>query len=249
MLIATIGSCLSRNITDCLIGTRVLNSVYHGRSDRLVDILSTGGAKLRPLDELCELMAVGRTETGEFSPPNLLRNQSAEGFGRHRLPDGIPFHRALVEERFDLILVDNFMDLGARLYRLPSGERYFCRYSRSQVPAGFRLGRRLTPQESAANFREVVTLLHAAQPSAHIVFVHFPVNNYPPGRKAEWARQLDEVLDLPSYADVIALRDARPRHGGSEPQHFHFIEYARYAAQVLALHGRRRVARLFGRGA
>ncbi|WP_380704852.1 hypothetical protein [Shinella pollutisoli] len=245
MLIATIGSCLSRNITDCLIGSRVLNSVYHNRSDRLVDILSTGGTKLKPLDELCERMAVGRTETGEFSPPNLLRNQSAEGFGRHRLPDGIPFHRSLVEKRFDLILIDNFMDLGARLYRLPGGERYFCRYTRSQVPAGFRLGRRLTPQESASNFREVVTLLRAAQPSAHIVFIHFPINNYPAGRKAEWARQLDEVLDLSPYADVLALKEARPRYPDGEPQHFHFTEYMRYAARILALHGRHRFPRLF----
>lgn len=247
MLIATIGSCLSRNITERLIGRRVLNSVYHCRSDRLVDILSTGGAHLRPLDELCERMAVGRAEAGEFSRSNLLRNQSAEGFGRHKLPDGMPLHQSLVQERFDLILIDSFMDVGARLYRLPGGERYFCRYLKSQVPEGFRLGRRLTPQESASNFREIVALLHAAQPSAHIVFIHFPVNNYPPGRKAEWAREFEETLDLPPYADVIALRDARPRHRGIEPQHFHFTEYVRYAARVLALHGRWRVARLLGR--
>ncbi len=247
MRVATLGSCLSRNTAKFLIGARIVNSVYHNRSDSLFETLSTGGQDLKPLEELCRILSANRTETGEFAPSSLLRNQSAEGFGRHRMPDGTPFHQSLLEARFDLILIDNFMDLGGRLYRVPNGEKFFCRYAKSEIPAGLKLDKLLTPEESAAKFVQIVELLHAVQPVAHIVFIHFPTHNYPAGKKQEWAGRFADELRLPPYADIIAPRPARPLHEGKEPQHFRAMEYRRYAAYVRALHIRHRFMRLLKR--
>lgn len=70
------------------------------------------------------------------------------------------------------------MHHSAKLYRAPLGS-YFCRYNGFEPPNGLRLKRKLSPQESAANFEQIVDLLLGMQPTAKIVFLQFRTNNYP----------------------------------------------------------------------
>lgn len=247
MRIATVGSCLSRQTARAVPFSRILNSVYHNRSDRLLETLLASGENLKPHDELCRLLKIDPGEDGEFAAANLLRNQSAEGFGAHRLPDHAPFHKTLASACFDMILVDNFMDLGARLYQIADAAPCFCRYPRAQAPAGHTLGRRLAPEESADNFRQILSLLRSAQPAAQIVFIHFPTGNYPKARQ-DRANAFLECLKVPDGVQVIRPRAVRPRFADREPQHFRRSEYWRYAMEVLSLRARWRWQRAWRTG-
>lgn len=247
MRVATVGSCLSRKTARYILSADVVNSVYHNRSDRLLEALVSSGTRLISHDDLCTLLNIGvahRRDGREFSMGNILHNQSADGFGLHCLPAGAPFHETLASSRFDLILIDNFMDISARLYGVPDGDRYFCRYPKGKVPEGLVLGSRLTPQESAANFSRIVDVLRMAQPGAQIVFLHFPVNNYPAERQG-WADAFLEALVLPEDVQVIRPRPVTPRYPDREPQHFQRWEYRRYAAQVMLLRARWWLERLW----
>ncbi len=172
---------------------------------------------------------------GEFTAYNLLLNQSVEGLGRHKLPHGIQFLEAIEKVSFDLILVDNFMDLVARLYNV-DGEDVFCSYPNGEAPAGFQLGERLTPQSAAENFNCLLRYLRKKQPRAMIVFLHFPVNNYKSLERKQWAVAFQDSLVVPASIDIQYLRKVAPALSrGREPQHFERKVYKRYAERIHAL--------------
>lgn len=244
MRIATVGSCLSKRTAKYVFFAHVANAVYHNRSDRLLETLLSSGENLKTHDAVCSLMNISKIDAGEFSRSNILRNQSKEGFGLHRLKHGINFSQALSSDKFDMVLIDNFMDIAARTYRLPTGDVYFCRYPKGRVPKGFVLGNRLTPEESAANFCKIVDVIRKAQPDAQIIFIHFPVNNYPV-EKQGWANVFLQSLKLAADVQIIPPRPVVPHYPHKEPQHFRSSEYVRYAIHVMLLHVWWRLRRLW----
>lgn len=240
MRIATVGSCLSRQTAKVIPRGRIVNAVYHNRSDQLLKILQSSGRDLKAHKDLCSLLkvrSVRQRGDAEFSVSNVLHNQSSEGFGMHLVPEGRPFHETLFSTAFDLILVDNYMDTGARLYDLPDA-KIFCHFpAKERANKGFDLDSRLTPEQSAANFREILEFLRGAQPDAQIVFMHFPLNNYPPA-KQDWAAHFLDNLTVPDRIQVVGPRRPIARERGKHPQHFKMWEYRRYAAQVTLLRAR-----------
>ncbi|MNV19199.1 hypothetical protein D3C71_1100530 [compost metagenome] len=235
VLVATVGSCLSNRVAAYMPEAQRITSVYHNRSDQLVDLLVRGRRKLKSIEALSGQMHVEPGGVGEFTAYNLLLNQSAEGLGRHKLPHGIPFIEAIEKVSFDLILVDNFMDLVGRLYTV-DGEDVFCSYPNGEAPEGFQLGERLTPQSAAENFNCLLRYLRKKQPRAMIVFLHFPVNNYKSLERKQWAIAFQDSLVVPASIDVQYLRKVTPALSrGREPQHFERKVYKRYAERIHSL--------------
>lgn len=233
MLVVSIGSCFSKRVARQIEGANLISSVYHNRSDVLLTAIRSKGATLKPRAKICELMGIPIDGTDEFSPFSVISNQSAEGFGLHDLPEGVPILQALSRMKLDLILIDNFMDLSAKLYRTPLGN-YFCRYSGFEPPEGLRLRRKLSPQESAANFEQIVDLLRGMQPTAKIVFLQFPTNNYPDREKWVWSWEFRDALRLPEEVSNVHPRKVKPRWPDKEPHHFHYRTYSRYAEEALS---------------
>lgn len=231
MLTASIGSCLAKRVATNIAGGRLISSVFHNRSDVLADVLHTNGAPLSKRSDLCALMGVEERAWDEFSAYSILSNQSKEGFGLHDLASGVPLIEALTSASLDLIIIDNFMDLVGRLYETPLGKLYY-RYEGFTSPAGMALGPRLLPAESAKNFRQVVELIGAFQPKAKLVFVQFPINNYPHADRRQWGWDFRDSLDLPKHVLNIPVRRVQPKFPDREPHHFASREYRKYANQV-----------------
>lgn len=231
MFVVSIGSCFAKRVARQINGANLISSVYHNRSDVLLDILRSKGRSLKPRSKICKLMGGPMEGDDEFSPFSVISNQSAEGFGLHDLPDGIRLMRALMWLKLDLILIDNFMDQSAKLYRTPIGP-YFCRYAEFEPPEEFPLRGKLSAEQSAANFEHVVALIRRMQPSAHIVFLQFPANNYTDRKRPEWSWAFRDAFSLPADVLNVHPRKVKPRWPDQEPQHFHYREYARYASEI-----------------
>lgn len=233
MFVVSIGSCFAKRVARQINGANLISSVYHNRSDVLLDILRSKGRSLKPRSKICKLMGIPLEGDDEFSPFSVISNQSAEGFGLHDLPHGIRLMRALMWMKLDLILIDNFMDHSAKLYRTPIGP-YFCRYGDFAPPEEFPVRGKLSAEQSAANFEQVVALIRRMQPSAHIAFLQFAANNYTDRKRLEWSWAFRDAFTLPKDVLNIHPRKVKPRWTDREPQHFHPREYTRYASEIEA---------------
>ena len=121
--IMTFGSCFSRRIADQYVkifGGKVISSVYHNRSDYFCQQFIDGDSSNPELDTLINSIE----KPGNFIVTNrdsdpflLLRNQHADYIGLHGLKNGISFIDALKSRNANIIIIDNFMDILARLYR------------------------------------------------------------------------------------------------------------------------------------
>lgn len=120
MKIAAFGSCLS-NITIARMqrfGFEQLLSVHHNRSDAFLKYFVDKSAPQIPFDELMAKFVFKPEHEAEAR--KYILNQYIEGLGYHDLlplkeASGRNFIEELQTTKFDVILMDNFMDLASKL--------------------------------------------------------------------------------------------------------------------------------------
>lgn len=120
MKIAAFGSCLS-NLTIARLrryGFEQLLSVHHNRSDAFLKYFVDKSAPQIPLEELMSKF-VFKPEF-EAETRKCILNQYVEGLGYHdlmprRKETGRDFFQELQATKFDVILMDNFMDIASKM--------------------------------------------------------------------------------------------------------------------------------------
>lgn len=245
MKIATFGSCLSRFIGNnytYLYGGKIVSSVYHNRSDVFVGrfIDKTAAHLIRG--------QISRMLTGaidgaalEDKADIILSNQYYESIGRHRLSKGIQFLDLLDSEGADLVILDNFMDIGARLLSVDGtepGSKWFVRTQDLKEGTVSTIGPLLSPEAGAESMLKIIKYVQKKMPKAKVVFCNFPHNTYQDRPERVLRTQEYEAL-MASNADgsftIIPCIDITKRFQTKDKQHFSEAMYCAYAGTIWSL--------------
>lgn len=201
MRVMALGSCMSNLTIAHLIQDYNFEQVFcihHNRSDAFVRYY-VRGEKMIPL-ELVERQLTYKHDT-DPDVYCILRNQFPDHIGfynLHRGDDPRPFTRRFSEEKLDVILMDNYMDIAAMLAYYSADEEYkhspiFLNHgfyeNSEELQDKFLFTDFLTPQQSASYWREIYSWVRSLQPTAKIFFLpyHSCSSHTNPGRFARAA--------------------------------------------------------------
>lgn len=183
---AVIGSCLS-NLTAARLsadfGVEQTLCVHHNRSDSFVKYFIDRSAKMIDMEFLDNFLV--DTDQFRVEARRFLENQQPDTVGYFQLQDrrreGVDVFAELAEEPLDIILIDNFMDISAKLMQSTRPE-----WANSplflnpgfygnpdEIVENFKFTEFLTAKESAENQNRIVQFIRQLQPKAKIFFLCF----------------------------------------------------------------------------
>jgi hypothetical protein len=230
MKIITFGSCLSRYTANhfCRIfGGAVISSVYHNRSDAFVGkfIEKTWVSNLE--DEVKELL--------NDSGLAIMMNQCEKSIGMHRLKNGIQFFEALDRGLGDIVIIDNFIDISARLLQTSTNniEGIFLRpHDFLNQDHKLVIGDHLTVDLSVSFTIRIIKLIKEKLPKSTIIFINFPNNTYP-NTSLKVTRLLDyEKKFFVQDALIIPALNIHRKYQTEVNSHFQPPQYAAYAGII-----------------
>jgi hypothetical protein len=239
MKIATFGSCLSRFTAiqyTRLFGGEIVGSVYHNRADRFMKTYIERSETEVPAS-LFDGIALEDKTLGKAGV--MIRNQvSVLGLGRHgmtgEMGDNGGFMEA-IEGHLDLIIMDNYVDLVARLCTisdLPGSSGLFV--VPDEVPS---LRDRLILEPRLVDIAAAVQAWHALvdwvrgkQPGTKIFFIPFPFDHHPKTDFVARSRLFDETFTT-TRIKRVPLMQVYPGFVES-PSHFSTSYYAMLAAYI-----------------
>ena len=177
MNVAVIGSCLSNLTAIKLVQDyqfkRICN-VAHNRSDCFINSFLDKKKEQVSLHEL-ENTFVFKADKHEIGW-QILKNQYRPYLGQHELPNVKPF-LDIEEGGIDLFILDNFMDVAARLVRFKNKSEYFPFFINQdfleQGDAELEIVDFLDVESSVANWKQIVDSLKILHPRARFVFLSF----------------------------------------------------------------------------
>ena len=244
--VVTFGSCLSRYTSNHLVrlfGGRIISSVYHNRSDAFCGRLLDKTWHLDPMDEIRAAL-LKEDEQGsddDNKASQILRNQYFETIGLHRLSKGMSLFTAVQSGQVDLFVVDNYMDLAARLISQPHKPHsgLFLRLNDFAAPAGatesshgWATGDYLSPAAGVKAMSRILDFFRHHNPDARIVFINFPYNTY--GSSPERVARTQEYERLFQYenSEIIPCLTIPEMNQTEQKMHFKPPQYAAYAGII-----------------
>lgn len=218
MKVIAFGSCMS-NLTIAHLksyGFDQVHSVHHNRSDNFVRYFVDRTAEMLPQDRLFPMLNV-KPEL-EAEARKILLNQYEGTLGYHDLldlkkSDGDNFFNTIENDRIDVILMDNYMDLAAKLLCWTGDAKYahsplFLNIgfylNEAELASQFSYGQFLTPQESAHYQLRIYKWLRERQPAAKIFFLpyHFCTSTRNPLRYFNARGFYEEFSVLAAREDI-----------------------------------------------
>lgn len=238
--VITFGSCLSRYTANHyvrLFGGAVVSSVYHNRSDAFFKRHLSGEWGDVDVDKILSALGEESSTLDEDNKArNIIKNQSSDQIGLHRLKKGQNLFAAL-KDKPNLIIVDNYMDLSARLaYDKKTAEGYFIKLGdlKESARPNFDLGSYLQPESAVFYMSKIICFLKQQVPDARIVFINFPHDTY--SDKARVSRTLEYAeLFNSSYCLKVGLQKIHSIYRTKDKQHFKPPQYAAYAGLIHAM--------------
>jgi hypothetical protein len=230
MKIITFGSCLSRYTANhfCrMFGGSVISSVYHNRSDAFVGKFLKRDWIHYPESEIQKML--------NDSGIPILRNQYDEWIGMHNLKKRTQLFETLDRGIGNLIIIDNFMDISARLLsQNPNGQEGVFLRPQDFLVKDHKLVLKdhLSIDVGIESMLSIVNYFRSKLPRAIIVFINFPNNIY------ESSPQ--KVARLKDYESKFFIEDAliipalkvHKKYQTEEKSHFQPAQYAAYAGIV-----------------
>ncbi len=187
MKVMVFGSCMSNLAAFELIhtyGFEQTHSVHHNRSDAFLTYYVDKTNDMIPLEYWESKLIYKEDPRGEAK--QFLINQYPEGLGFHGMMDkkrpGKSFIEDVEEIQADVILMDNFMDIAAKLVYSNSDPFRATRplflnhgfyQNEMELAQEYVHTEYLTPTESAENWLRIYRWLRERQPKAHIFFLPY----------------------------------------------------------------------------
>ena len=189
MKVIAFGSCMS-NITAAYLkdeyGFRQTHSVHHNRSDNFIRYFIDKTSDMIPIS-FFENLLIYKPDTSHEAR-EFLQNQYRDYVGFHGLQDirrpiEGPFFADIAENNYDVILLDNYMDIASLLMRHRTIPEF--RESPLFINPGFYengdvvidqfdwYDGYLTPEQSAQNWLKIYRWLRIHQPTAKIFFLTY----------------------------------------------------------------------------
>lgn len=245
MKIATFGSCLSRYIGNnytYLYGGKIVSSVYHNRSDMVIGRFIDNTIPHLARDQIAELLVKPPEEASiDDKGDVIISNQYPESIGLHRLRGGTQFFEMLEKQEADLVILDNYMDIGARLMTIEGaepGSQWFVRPKDFIDKTICTPGPLLSPADGVEAMLKIIKYIQEKMPKAKIIFCNFPHNTYHASPERVQRTQEYEAL-MASKADgsftIIECMDIPERFQTKEKQHFRKEMYCSYAGAIWSL--------------
>jgi hypothetical protein len=182
--------------------------------------------------------------------PALLLNQYPLGLGLHHLQAGprTPLLQTLQTQQADLILVDNYVDIGARLLQLKDNPHHQFFYNHGWLTQGkeaLTLSPLLYTETAVDCWMRWLSLLKALQPKAQLVVAPFPYNAFASAHRfararaftLAWREQLAQHPELEAWM-LPTYQVHRAYLNPKDVLHFNNAFYGVMAGSVLARMGR-----------
>lgn len=236
--ILTFGSCLSRFTAEQYKWGKIIASVYHNRSDVFVGKFLDRDWVPYDLQNVLSYLKTDTQQTNlDNKSYNIICNQyEHELLGQHRIKKAKPFFELLKTETLDLIIMDGFIDLTARLATLGSfnKEGLFLRMSDvfEEKRQEWEWGKLLDIQESIANIQKIINFFKHHQPQAQIAFIHFPHIGYNDKPHLVERMKNYELLFQANNILIVPSLEVYPEHLINHKQHFAKNHYKRYACII-----------------
>lgn len=241
MNILTFGSCLARTTAVCyarLYGGEIVSSTYHNRSDAFIGRFVEKNWIDYPKEQVGKFLNEDDgTVTTEFTASVILNNQYPDQIGLHGIAEGQPLFEILQQHDVDLIIVDNHIDLGARLSS-KQGEPnagVFLRYTdiiEDRENTYWKTGDLLPVEQAVISMKKVIDYLRAQLPTAKVVFINFPYNVYEGSEQRIERTKLYEQHFNYENVLIIPCVDVPKAYQTSDRQHFTSHEYSFYAGII-----------------
>ena len=238
--IVTFGSCLSRFTSQRYIrffgGGKLISSVYHNRSDAFCGRLLDQSWHVDPFDDiLASLIQETQKQDADSEATQMLKNQYPATIGLHRLSTGCPLFDAVKSGNVDLFIVDNYMDLAARLISQPgkpTSGLFLKLNSIQDKNTPWEMGTYLSPADGVKHMYRILDFFRKYNPHARIVFINFPHNTYSdsPDRVAR-TKEYEQLFDYP-YCDIIPCMTIPEVNQTEVKMHFEPMQYAAYAGVI-----------------
>lgn len=243
--VVTFGSCLSRYTSNHLVrlfGGKIISSVYHNRSDAFCGRLLDKNWHVDPIENIRAVLLKEDEQSSDDDnkASQILRNQYYDTIGLHRLSKGMPLFTAVQSGLVDLFVVDNYMDLAARLVSQKNkpDSGLFLRLNDFAAPAnqsgeqGLATGDYLSPVAATKCMYRILDFFKLHNPNARIVFINFSHNTY--ANSPERVARTVEYERLFHYeqCDIIPCLTIPKMNQTEDKMHFKPPQYAAYAGLI-----------------
>ncbi|PRY66335.1 hypothetical protein B0H98_101316 [Vreelandella songnenensis] len=247
MQITTFGSCYARYVANhfaMLTNSRLVSCTYHNRSDFFVDKYFNNKYTDDFYDQLIQLLSDSSDESRKIDPDssvvNIIKNQTSHSSGAHRLSSGKNFFQCI--ENTDLIIIDNYMDVSAKLFANNDNVVFF--NSRDPLVKSYliepghvsldHVTELLTANASFKNFNLIVNYVKRKNPNAFVVFLNFPFNTYFENPTRVKITKEFEKLSVGLGSDLVLPSLMVPKQLQThQKQHFKAAFYSYVAGRIL----------------
>ncbi|WP_198337002.1 hypothetical protein [Psychrobacter celer] len=239
MKIIAFGSCLSRFVANHYIkifGGKLVSCVYHNRSDAFVKRFITEEWSAIDIEKIFKNLEQDISLVDEDNKAiNILNNQTVEKLGKHRLSKGTNVLTALNED-IDLIIVDNYMDLSARLafHKSEDENGIFINLGnlKGKFVNSYYSDDYMTPQSAVQHMSTIIKYFQIHAKNAQVVFINFPYNTYSDKNRVERAKEYEQLSIDAFDCHVIKALNVHQSYQTKDKQHFKPPQYAAYAGII-----------------
>ncbi|HIQ27053.1 MAG TPA: hypothetical protein EYH42_00960, partial [Sulfurovum sp.] len=243
----SIGFCLSNMVVNRLLerfGGKKLFHVYRHRSDQFVHNYIKKDRPIIPreyIENNLKIKASNTTDPNFVSSQQMLDDQY-DKLGKHGVSTDRDFFEILENEKLDIIVLDNYVDMGAilaypKLKGFESSSVFLRKYEYHNFDEYFTFGKKLTNEESAYYFSEIIKYLKRLQPTAVIYFLHYPYNTYIDNPKRQIRAMEFEDIFQSKFDNVVivpAFHITKTFQIEDDPAHFDDSIYVAYGGFIHA---------------
>jgi hypothetical protein len=239
--IVSFGSCLSRMTAASysrMFGGKIISTVMHNRSDYFLGRYVTGDFPEIDIDHfISKISSSANGKSADAAATYIMKNQKRDLVGIHVLSRGLNIFDAL-DEAPDILIMDNYFDLSAKLSERDDGGRLFFKSQHfTELFPEWRLGALLSTSHSVRNFHSIIDWVKKKSPQTRVYFINFPHNTYGQDKnRVARHTSFEAAFDRDDVAAIPIFRVPKAFHG-SVPQHFKEAQYCGYAGVIRGLEG------------
>ncbi len=231
MKIGSMGSCLSsmliRKIMQRFGGQHLFHIARH-RSDQFYYYYVAKDKDIVPRSYIEDNLNVliEKSEDPNFVSLDEMLNDQYEKIGQYGVSHNKRLFEVLMNEKLDIIVLDNFLDIGTFL-SYPKLDGYekspvlLRKKDFSNYDDYFTNDGKLPPGKSAFYFQEIIKYLKYLQPDASIYFVHYPYNTYDNNLERQIrAREFEDLFHTDIATIIPAPYISKSFQIKNDPAHF-----------------------------
>jgi hypothetical protein len=165
----------------------LLNTVAHNRSDQFYHYYIKKNLPIPPKEYIYDNLVFSEASSEDQKTTTadiMIDNQYSDRVGLHRISKEKTFLDNIENEKIDIIIMDDFLEVGAilsypKLKKYEKSPLFLRKQDFDNFDDFFTFGEKIDLVQSVINMNKIMQYLKLKQPNAKIFFIHFPYNMYP----------------------------------------------------------------------